>query len=376
MEFNSELEARQEIMKRLDAVYDALDELIKIAINRNHKAADGIGYRLGINKNDFNEIKVNFDSFYNLRHVITKEHTTNYDDWHEMITMVYSLLSLFKESKILFMAIYETTSADIRYLKEKIKRFVNEKKLDPVKNSTQYKAITNQMSLKQRCEKVLNENDIYVGDDFHDLDFNGKQDFIVYSFISAKYEIAINGLNAEFAEFIKLHPGKISTLDDLEWMLEMMRDDGVITQEQFEQFEAYYEDVIVLVEDLEELKIISKNEELLSVNESDLKTTLFEMGTVGEVIDSRLEGMDFYYLVLTGTPAYHSGLILLDNEVSREEIIQKIALIQLEGFSVGFKFEDIEEYWDKGEQIKQKYVTANLFPAEKINGKNFNELFD
>ena len=375
MEFNSELEVRQEIMIRLDSVYEVLDELIKVAIERNYKAADGIGYRLGINKGDFREIKSNFDSLNELRHLLTREQTSNYDDWQELFSLVYSLVSLFKETKILFMGLYETTSADLRHLKSKIKQFVRDKNIDPVKNSTQYKVVKEKLTLKEQCEIALKENDIYIGEDFDDLDFTGKKDFIVFTFISAKYEIAVNGINEEFAEFIKSNPDKIPHLDDMGWMIEMMRDDEEITQDQFDEFEAYFEDIISLVEDVEELKITTKNHESFVIKESDLQTTPFETDTIGEVINSRLEGMDYYYLVLTGAPAYHSGIILLDAEVTKEDIVQKLTLIQLEGFSVGFKYEDEEEYWDKGEQIKQKYVDANLLPIDEISGKTLNELF-
>lgn len=375
MEFNSELEIRQEIMIRLETVYEVLDGLISLARERNYNWREGHGYQLSINKNDFKEIKNNFESFFNLRLLLTRDNTSNYDDWLKLTTIVFSLVGLFKESKILFITLYETTSGEISRLKQQIKEFVIDHKLDAVKNSTQFKVVKEKLTLKEQCEIALKENDIYIGEDFEDLDFTGKKDFIVFTFISAKYEIAVNGINEEFAEFIKSNPDKIPHLDDMGWMLEMMRDDEEITQDQFDEFEAYFEDIISLVEDVEELKITTKNHESFVIKESDLQTTPFETDTIGEVIDSRLEGMDYYYLVLTGAPAYHSGIILLDAEVTKEDIVQKLTLIQLEGFSVGFKYEDEEEYWDKGEQIKQKYVDANLLPVDEISGKTLNELF-
>ena len=53
MEFNSELEIRQEIMIRLEAVYEVLDGLISLARERNYNWREGHGYQLSINKNDF-----------------------------------------------------------------------------------------------------------------------------------------------------------------------------------------------------------------------------------------------------------------------------------------------------------------------------------
>jgi hypothetical protein len=375
MELNSELQVRQEIMTRLKSVYVVLDGLIDVAGERRYNWREGQGYQLNITKNDFREIKINFESFYNLRLLLSKEQTTNYDNWQEMITMVYSLVRLFKESKILFLTSFETTSGEIIRLRDRIKKYIIEHNLDPIKNSAQYKTVKNKLSLKQLCELALKENDIYLEDDLDDLDFTGKKEFILYTFVSAKYEVAVNGINKEFAEFIKMNPDKIPHLDDMGWMLETMRNDDVITQDQFDEFEAYYEDVISLVDDVQELKIITSNNKPLTIKESELMTTPFEITTVGGVIDSRLEGMDYYYLVLTGAPSYHYGLLLLEEEISNEDIIKNLTLIQLEGYSVGFRYRNKEDYWDKGEQIKQKYLSATLLPAEEINGKQFKALF-
>jgi hypothetical protein len=375
MELNSELQVRQEIMTRLKSVYVVLDGLIGVAGERRYNWREGQGYQLNITKNDFREIKINFESFYNLRLLLSKEQTTNYDNWQEMITMVYSLVRLFKESKILFLTSFETTSGEITRLRDRIKKYIIEHNLDPIKNSAQYKTVKDKLSLKQLCELALKENDIYLEDDLDDLDFTGKKEFILYTFVSAKYEVAVNGINKEFAEFIKMNPDKIPHLDDMGWMLETMRNDDVITQDQFDEFEAYYEDVISLVDDVQELKIITSNNKPLTIKESELMTTPFEITTVGGVIDSRLEGMDYYYLVLTGAPSYHYGLLLLEEEISNEDIIKNLTLIQLEGYSVGFRYRNKEDYWDKGEQIKQKYLSATLLPAEEINGKQFKALF-
>jgi hypothetical protein len=375
MELNSELQVRQEIMTRLKSVYVVLDGLIDVAGERRYNWREGQGYQLNITKNDFREIKINFESFYNLRLLLSKEQTTNYDNWQEMITMVYSLVRLFKESKILFLTSFETTSGEITRLRDRIKKYIIEHNLDPIKNSAQYKTVKEKLSLKQLCELALKENDIYLEDDLDDLDFTGKKEFILYTFVSAKYEVAVNGINKEFAEFIKMNPDKIPHLDDMGWMLETMRNDDVITQDQFDEFEAYYEDVISLVDDVQELKIITSNNKPLTIKESELMTTPFEITTVGGVIDSRLEGMDYYYLVLTGAPSYHYGLLLLEEEISNEDIIKNLTLIQLEGYSVGFRYRNKEDYWDKGEQIKQKYLSATLLPAEEINGKQFKALF-
>lgn len=375
MELNSELEVRQEIMTRLESIFVVMDGLIGVAIERNYNWREGQGYQLNITKNDFREIKINFESLYNLRLLLSKEQTTNYENWQEMITMVYSLVRLFKESKILFLTSFETTSGEITRLRDRIKKYVIEHNLDPVKNSAQYKTVKEKLSLKQLCELALKENDIYLEDDLDDLDFTGKKEFILYTFVSAKYEVAVNGINKKFAEFIKMNPDKIPHLDDVGWMLETMRNDDVITQDQFDEFEAYYEDVISLVDDVQELKIITNNNKPLTIKESELMTTPFEITTVGGVIYSRLEGMDYYYLVLTGAPSYHYGLLLLEEEISNEDIINNLTLIHLEGYSVGFRYRNKEDYWDKGEQIKQKYLSATLLPAEEINGKQFKILF-
>jgi hypothetical protein len=225
---------------------------------------------------------------------------------------------------------------------------------------------------KESFELVCKENNIQFDEE---LDFNGKKDFILYSFTSAKYEVAINGVNEEFAEFIKNNPSAIPQLDDMSWMLEIMHDNNVIDEDQFEEYEAYYEDIIPLVEDVEELVIYTKSGEPISIEESEPSTTPFRENLIGDLIDEKLEGMDYYYLVMTGAPAYHSGIILVDEETNKEKIIQKLKLIQLEGYSLGFRYEENEDYFDIGDQIKQKYVTANLIPAEEITGKNINQLF-
>lgn len=375
MELNSELEVRQEIMTRLKSVYVVLDGLIGVAIERNYNWREGQGYQLNITKNDFREIKINFESFYNLRLLLSKEQTTNYDNWQEMITMVYSLVRLFKESKILFLTSFETTSGEITRLRDRIKKYIIEHNLDPVKNSAQYKTVVENLSLKQKCELVLDENGIKMDDDYPDIDFTNKKDFIFYTFTSAKYDIALNGVNEELAEFIRNNEDKLPNLDDMEWMLDNMVDDGRITEDQYDLFEASYETIIPLVEDIEELLITTKNHESFPVRKSNLKTVLTNERTVGELIDSNLGSMDFYYLVLTGAPAYHFGLILLDTEVSIGDINEKLTIIQLEGHSIGFKYDENFDYWDIGEQLKQKYVTAKLLSCDEICDMTFNELF-
>lgn len=292
-----------------------------------------------------------------------------------MITMVYSLVRLFKESKILFLTSFETTSGEITRLRDRIKKYIIEHNLDPVKNSAQYKTVVENLSLKQKCELVLDENGIKMDDDYPDIDFTNKKDFIFYTFTSAKYDIALNGVNEELAEFIRNNEDKLPNLDDMEWMLDNMVDDGRITEDQYDLFEASYETIIPLVEDIEELLITTKNHESFPVRKSNLKTVLTNERTVGELIDSNLGSMDFYYLVLTGAPAYHFGLILLDTEVSIGDINEKLTIIQLEGHSIGFKYDENFDYWDIGEQLKQKYVTAKLLSCDEICDMTFNELF-
>jgi hypothetical protein len=103
MEFKTELEVRKEVFNRLQKVYEVIDELVRITVERNYKSPDVKGYRLGINKNDYNEVKTNFSDFYDMRHLISQAHTTNYNDWQTLFHMVYSFVSLFKEGKIFFM---------------------------------------------------------------------------------------------------------------------------------------------------------------------------------------------------------------------------------------------------------------------------------
>ncbi len=372
MEFKTELEVRQEIFNRLQKVYEVIDELVSITVERNYKSPDGKGYRLGINKNDYNEVKTNFSDFYDMRHLISQTYTTNYDDWQTLFQMVYSFIYLFKEGKIFFMNIYETNTVDMMNLKNEVRNFVLAKKIDPVKNSAEYVSYKGNLSLKESFELVCKENNIQFDEE---LDFNGKKDFILYSFTSAKYEVAINGVNEEFAEFIKNNPSAIPHLDDMSWMLEIMHDNNVIDEDQFEEYEAYYEDIIPLIEDVEELVIYTKSGDPISIEESQLSITPFRENFIGDLIDEKLEGMDYYYLVMTGAPAYHSGIILIDEETNKEKIIKKLKLIQIEEYSLGFKYEENEDYFDIGDQIKQKYVTANLIPAEEIASKDINQLF-
>ena len=372
MEFKTELEVRQEIFNRLQKVYEVIDELVSITVERNYKSPDGKGYRLGINKNDYNEVKTNFSDFYDMRHLISQTYTTNYDDWQTLFQMVYSFIYLFKEGKIFFMNIYETNTVDMMNLKNEVRNFVLAKKIDPVKNSAEYVSYKGNLSLKESFELVCKENNIQFDEEF---DFNGKKDFILYSFTSAKYEVAINGVNEEFAEFIKTNPNAIPHLDDMSWMLEIMHDNNVIDEDQFEEYEAYYEDIIPLIEDVEELVIYTKSGDPISIEESQLSITPFRENLIGDLIDEKLEGMDYYYLVMTGAPAYHSGIILIDEETNKEKIIKKLKLIQIEEYSLGFKYEENEDYFDIGDQIKQKYVTANLIPAEEIASKDINQLF-
>ena len=369
MEFNSELEVRQEIIDRLDSVYEVFDLLIKHSFQGDRKVRDGIGYIVGINKGDYIELKSNFESFYELRKFITKEFTKNYEDWHELIEMVYSTVNLFEYKKVLFMVLYETTSVDVGRLRDKIKNFVLDKKLDPVKNSVAYKSTQKKLTLKQRLEHLLSENDIELDEDKYELRYKNKKDFILYSFTSAKYDLAVNGLNKEFANFLMENPDKRWLTDNLEEMLDGMYDNEDITLEEYQSFEAYYDYSIFLVEDLDDLEISTRNFESLTIEASELKTEQFSFNSIGNLIEDRVSNVDYYFLFLFGSPAYHSGVILLDEEITKEQIIERLSLIQVENYTVGFRFIDKEDYFDMGYQIKEKYVNKALVPANKVVGK-------
>lgn len=376
MEFNSELEIRQEIMFRLNIVYEILEHLIEIAIERNYNWKEGLGYQLNINKNDYKEIKTNFQFFSNLGSLLSRKQTTNYDEWQELITMVYSLIYLFNEEKVLFMTTYVTNSSEIRSLIAKIKKFVKESSLDPIKNSAQYKTAQKKLSLKQRYELALQENEIDIDTDKYKLNFKGKKDFILYSFTSAKYDLVVNAINKAYAKFLKENPDKIWLTDDLNQMLEGLYDDGDITDDEYYSIEAHYDYSIFLIEDVEDLRIITKNNDSFTIKESKLNTSAYSMKTIGDIVATRFTDMDYYYLILFGSPAYHTGVILLDEEATKEEILEKLTLIQVENLSLGFKFNDKEDYFDIGDQIKEKYVDKALLKAKKAKGKELNELFE
>jgi hypothetical protein len=376
MEYSSELEVRQEIMIRLDVVYELINDLIQISFQRNHKTQDGRGYRLGINRNNYREFESNFSDFYSLKDLITEEFTTNYKDWHDLITLVYDFLGLFRESKALFMTLFETTSLELVEHRDKIKKFVQEKKIDAVKNSVEYNKIKSNMTLKEQFDLVCKEQNISIDGEYYDLDFEGKQDFIIYNFVSAKYEIAINGINEEFADFINNNHDKVPHFDNMSYMLEMMHDDGLISEEDYQDFEAYYEDIVPLILDIEDLEIITKDGEPLNINSSELSSIEQNKECIGDVVANRLEGMEYYYLVLTGAPAEHFGILLLDEKTDKDLILKKLKLIEVEGYTTGFSYDGVEDFFDIGEQIKQKYVTAKLIDAEEISGKNFKELFE
>jgi hypothetical protein len=376
VEYNSELEVRQEIMIRLDVVYELINDLIQISFQRNHKTRDGRSYRLGINRNNYREFESNFFNFYSLKDLITEEFTTNYKDWHDLITLVYDFLGLFRESKALFMTLFETTSLELVEHRDKIKKFVKEKKIDAVKNSVEYNTIKSNMTLKEQFDLVCREHNISIDGDHVDLDFEGKRDFIIYNFVSAKYEIAINGINKEFADFIHKNRDKVPHFDNMNYMLELMHDDGLISEEDYQDFEAYYENIVPLIEDIEELEIITKDGEALKINESELSSIEKDDDLVGDLVANSLEGMEYYYLVLTGAPAEHFGILLLDEITDKNLILKKLKLIQVEGFTIGFKYDAVEDLFDIGEQIKQKYVIAKLIDADEISGKNFKELFE
>jgi hypothetical protein len=394
MEFNSELEVRQEIINRLDSVYEVFDLLIQHSFKGDRKVRDGIGYIAGIHKGDYFELKSNFESFYELRKFITKEFTTNYEDWHELIEMVYSTVNLFEYKKVLFMVLYETTSAHLGRLQDKIKNFVLDKEIDPVKNSVEYnttskkvkplknstknKPTLKKLSLKQRFEHVLNENDIELDEDKYILNFKNKKDFILYSFTSAKYDLALNGINENFANFLKENPKKRWLTDNLTEMLDGMYDLGEITLEEYQSFEADYDYSIFLVEDFEDLEITTKNNDSFVINASDLKTTQYSFNTIGDIVTERISNVDYYFIFLFGSPAYHSGVILLDDEISKEQILEKLTLIQVEDLTVGFRFNNVEDYFDMGDQIKEKYVNKTLIPVKKVVGKelDLDDLFE
>jgi hypothetical protein len=375
MELNSELEVRQEIMIRLDVVYELINDLIHISFQRNHKTQDGRGYRLRINRNNYREFESNFSDFYSLKDLITEEFTTNYRDWHDLITLAYDFLGLFRESKALYMTLFETTSLELVEHRDKIKKFVQEKKIDAVKNSVEYNTIKSNMTLKEQFDLVCKEHNISIDVDYDNLDFEGKLDFIIYNFVSAKYEIAINGINEEFSDFIDNNIDKVPHLDDMNYMLELMHDDGLISEEDYQDFEAYYENIVPLIEDIEDLEIITKDGETLKFNESELSSIEKDDDLVGDLVANSLEGMEYYYLVLTGAPAEHFGVLLLDEITDKNLILKKLKLIQVEGFTIGFKYDVVEDLFDIGEQIKQKYVTAKLIDADEISGKNFKDLF-
>lgn len=376
MEFNSELEVRQEIIERLDSVYEVFDLLIQHSFKGDRKVRDGIGYIAGIHKGDYFELKSNFESFYELRKFITKEFTANYEDWHELIEMVYSTVNLFEYKKVLFMVLYETTSAHVGRLRDKIKNFVKDKELDPVKNSIENKPTIKKLTLKQRFEHVLNENDIELDKDKYILNFKNKKDFILYSFTSAKYDLVVNAVNTAYAKFLKENPDKIWLTDDLNQMLEGLYDDGDITDDEYYSIEAHYDYSIFLIEDVEDLRIITKNNDSFNIKESKLNTSPYSMKTIGDIVATRFTDMDYYYLILFGSPAYHTGVILLDEEATKEEILEKLTLIQVENLSLGFKFNDKEDFFDIGDQIKEKYVDKALLKVKKAKGKELNELFE
>jgi hypothetical protein len=376
MNFNTELEVRQEIIDRLDSVYEVLNQLIQHSYQSNRRVRDGVGYIVGIRKEDFFELKSNFESFYELRKLITKEFTSNYEDWHELLEIVYSTVNLFEYKKVLFMVLYETTSVDIGHLREKIKNFVIEKKLDPIKNSVEYKTTIKKLSLKQRLEQLLDENEIELDEEKYELIFKNKKDFILYSFTSAKYDIAVNGINEDYAEFLKENPGKRWLTDNLEDMLTGMYDDGDITLVDYQCFEADYDYSIFLVEDFEDFEISTKNYDTLSINADELKTTDYRIQNIGDIVSDRLSNVDYYFLFLFGSPAYHTGIILLDEEVTKEQIINHLSLIQVEDFSIGIKYLEQEDYFDMGDQIKEKYVDKSLIQASKVTGKDLDDLFE
>jgi len=150
----------------------------------------------------------------------------------------------------------------------------------------------------------------------------------------------------------------------------------LISEEDYQDFEAYYENIVPLIEDIEDLEIITKDGETLKFNESELSSIEKDDDLVGDLVANSLEGMEYYYLVLTGAPAEHFGVLLLDEITDKNLILKKLKLIQVEGFTIGFKYDVVEDLFDIGEQLKQKYVTANLVPADEISGKNFKELFE
>lgn len=290
--------------------------------------------------------------------------------------MVYSTVNLFEYKKVLFMVLYETTSAHVGRLRDKIKNFVIDKELDPVKNSIENKPTIKKLSLKQRFEHVLNENDIELDEDKYILNFKNKKDFILYSFTSAKYDSVVNAINKAYAKFLKENPDKLWLTNDLNQMLEGLYDDGDITDDEYYSIEAHYDYSIFLIEDVEDLRIITKNNDSFTIKESKLNTSPYSMKTIGDIVATRFTDMDYYYHILFGSPAYHTGVILLDEEATKEEILEKLTLIQVENLSLGFKFNNKEDYFDIGNEIKKKYIDKVLLKAKKTKGKGLNELFE
>lgn len=364
---------RTDILERVQALKELIDGFVNEYSRKARPHKSGRGYEVFFPPKQFEEIKAVFTRMDNLKGGLSHKETINVGEWLELINFMQKFPSLFSLEGFSILKFYVSSTTALTSFKNELTMFVSKGNYDLTKSSVEYAEKLKNLSAKERLKQDSEKYNIPLDFSNGYIDSIEFEDYIMFEIISEKYELTLSGMSEDSAELIVEH--KLGNYDmiDVNNLQDEIMERGL---DEFIDGDALF--CQPLIDGVEEINVASKNFPLfkLSFDEQNSLPRENLKKSLGTLLSEQIHSDDYemIYYHLAAVPANHSGVLLLNKVVTKEEIFSNLKFIISDGIYLGLKYHDQEVHFDLGDEYKYDFIEFGLWPMEELKKKNTKDI--
>lgn len=356
---------RTDILERVQALKELIDQFVNDYTKRARPHKSGRGYEVFFSSKQYEEIKSIFTRMDNLKRDLSHKEAVNVEEWIELIKFMQRFPSLFSLEGFSFMKFYVSSTGALTSFKNELVTFVSKGNYDLNKSSVEYAEKLKNLSAKERLKQDLKLHNISLDFSIDSIDESKFEDYILFEMISEKFELSVSGMSEDSAKLIVEHELGGYDMIDADNLQDEIQERGI--DELFDGEALFCQP---LIDGIEKIQIASKNNPLFKLtfeeqNGLNIKNLNKSLGAILlEKIENDKYEMIYYHLA--ATPANHTGVLLINKLVTKQDIMSNLEFIISDGIYLGLKYHDQEVIFDYGNEYKFDYIESGLWTIHEL----------